>query len=44
MRNERRHPCPERAFSDGLQSMDLAGFARMMALLRPASEAAAARI
>ena len=38
------HPCPERALSDGPQSMDLAGFAQMMAQLRPASEAAAARV
>ena len=38
------HPCPERALSDGPQSMDLAGFAHMMAQLRPASEAAAARV
>ena len=38
------HPCPERALSDGPQSMDLAGFAKMMAQLRPASEAAAARV
>jgi 3-deoxy-7-phosphoheptulonate synthase len=36
------HPCPERALSDGPQSMDLAGFAQMVAQLRQASEAAAA--
>jgi 3-deoxy-7-phosphoheptulonate synthase len=30
------HPCPERALSDGPQSMDLAGFASMMADIRPA--------
>jgi 3-deoxy-7-phosphoheptulonate synthase len=38
------HPCPERALSDGPQSMDFAGFAQMMAQLRPASEAATARV
>jgi 3-deoxy-7-phosphoheptulonate synthase len=30
------HPCPERALSDGPQSMDLASFASMMADIRPA--------
>jgi 3-deoxy-7-phosphoheptulonate synthase len=24
------HPCPERALSDGAQSLDLPGFARLM--------------
>ena len=38
------HPCPERAFSDGLQSMDLTGFAQMITQLRPAAEAATARV
>jgi 3-deoxy-7-phosphoheptulonate synthase len=38
------HPCPERALSDGPQSMDPAAFAHMMAQLRPAQEATAARI
>jgi len=27
------HPCPERALSDGPQSLDLAGFAKLMAEL-----------
>src|SRR6202044_1180766 len=30
------HPCPERALSDGPQSLDLAGFAAMMKGLQPA--------
>jgi 3-deoxy-7-phosphoheptulonate synthase len=30
------HPCPERALSDGVQSLDFAGFASVMRdLLRP---------
>jgi len=29
------HPCPENAFSDGPQSLDLEGFARMMRELEP---------
>lgn len=37
------HPCPERALSDGPQSMDIPGFARMMAEIRPASGVAAGR-
>ena len=37
------HPCPERALSDGPQSLDLAGFAKLMADLdRPARTRAAA--
>jgi 3-deoxy-7-phosphoheptulonate synthase len=31
------HPCPERALSDGPQSMDLPGFTRLMADLRKAT-------
>jgi len=38
------HPCPERALSDGPQSMDLPGFARMMAEIRPASGIAASAV
>jgi 3-deoxy-7-phosphoheptulonate synthase len=30
------HPCPERALSDGPQSLDLPGFAAMMVGLQPA--------
>jgi 3-deoxy-7-phosphoheptulonate synthase len=30
------HPCPERALSDGPQSLDLQGFAAMMLGLQPA--------
>jgi 3-deoxy-7-phosphoheptulonate synthase len=29
------HPAPEKAFSDGAQSLDLAQFARMMEELKP---------
>jgi len=29
------HPCPEKAFSDGAQSLTLADFARMMSELKP---------
>jgi 3-deoxy-7-phosphoheptulonate synthase len=29
------HPCPEKAVSDGAQSLTLADFARMMRELRP---------
>jgi 3-deoxy-7-phosphoheptulonate synthase len=36
------HPCPERALSDGPQSLDLAGFAAMMRGLQPAIAMAAA--
>jgi 3-deoxy-7-phosphoheptulonate synthase len=36
------HPCPERALSDGPQSLDLQGFAAMMQGLRPAMAMAAA--
>ena len=35
------HPCPERALSDGPQSMDLPAFASMMTALRPAFASAA---
>jgi 3-deoxy-7-phosphoheptulonate synthase len=36
------HPCPERALSDGPQSLDLPGFAAMMRALQPAMAMAAA--
>jgi 3-deoxy-7-phosphoheptulonate synthase len=36
------HPCPERALSDGPQSLDLPGFAAMMHGLQPAMAMAAA--
>jgi 3-deoxy-7-phosphoheptulonate synthase len=36
------HPCPERALSDGPQSLDLPGFAAMMKGLQPAIAMAAA--
>ena len=36
------HPCPERALSDGPQSLDLAGFAALMKGLQPAIEMVAA--
>jgi 3-deoxy-7-phosphoheptulonate synthase len=36
------HPCPERALSDGEQSLDPAEFAELMATLRPRALAARA--
>jgi 3-deoxy-7-phosphoheptulonate synthase len=36
------HPCPERALSDGPQSLDLPGFSAMMVGLQPAIAMAAA--
>jgi len=36
------HPCPERALSDGPQSLDLPGFAALMRGLQPAIAMAAA--
>jgi 3-deoxy-7-phosphoheptulonate synthase len=36
------HPCPERALSDGPQSLDLPGFVAMMRGLQPAIAMAAA--
>jgi 3-deoxy-7-phosphoheptulonate synthase len=36
------HPCPERALSDGPQSLDLPGFAAMMQALEGAMAMAAA--
>ena len=38
------HPCPERALSDGPQSLDLAGFANLMAELDWPSRTRAAAV